>query len=84
MSLFINLITVSRVVFGAIIFHLLTRAELYWFALILFFIASITDYFDGYMARKYNLVSEVGEILDPIADIILIVFVLFAISVNLN
>lgn len=84
MSLFINLITVSRIVFGAIIFLLLTRAELYWFALILFFIASITDYFDGYLARKYNLVSEIGEILDPIADKILIVFVLFAISVNLN
>ena len=50
MSLFINLITVSRMVFGAIIFVLLTRTELYWYAFILFFIASITDYFDGYLA----------------------------------
>ena len=84
MSLFINLITVSRMVFGAIIFALLTRAELYWYAFILFFIASITDYFDGYLARKYNLVSQLGEILDPIADKILIVFLLFAIAVNLT
>ena len=84
MSLFINLITVSRMVFGAIIFVLLTRTELYWYALILFFIASITDYFDGYLARKHHLVSQLGEILDPIADKILIVFLLFAISVNLN
>ena len=84
MSLFINLITVSRMVFGAIIFVLLTRTELYWYAFILFFIASITDYFDGYLARKYNLVSQLGEILDPIADKILIVFLLFAISVNLT
>jgi CDP-diacylglycerol--glycerol-3-phosphate 3-phosphatidyltransferase len=69
---------------GAIIFILLTRTELYWYAFILFFIASITDYFDGYLARKYNLVSQLGEILDPIADKILIVFLLFAISLNLT
>ena len=84
MSLFINLITVSRIVFGAIIFVLLTRTEMYWYAFMLFFIASITDYFDGYLARKYNLVSQLGEILDPIADKILIVFLLFALSVNLT
>jgi len=84
MSLFINLITVSRIVFGAVIFVLLTRTEMYWYAFILFFIASITDYFDGYLARKYNLVSQLGEILDPIADKILIVFLLFAITVNLT
>ena len=84
MSLFINLITISRIVLGAIIFVLLTRTELYWYAFVLFFIASITDYFDGYLARKYNLVSQLGEILDPIADKILIVFLLFAIAVNLT
>ena len=84
MSLFINLITVSRMVLGAIIFVLLTRTELYWYSFTLFFIASITDYFDGYLARKYNLVSQLGEILDPIADKILIVFLLFAIAVNLT
>jgi CDP-diacylglycerol--glycerol-3-phosphate 3-phosphatidyltransferase len=71
-------------VLGAIIFVLLTRTELYWYAFVLFFIASITDYFDGYLARKYNLVSQLGEILDPIADKILIVFLLFAIAVNLT
>jgi len=84
MSLFINFITVSRMVFGAIIFVLLTRTELHWYAFVLFFIASITDYFDGYLARKYNLVSQLGEILDPIADKILIVFLLFALAVNLT
>jgi CDP-diacylglycerol--glycerol-3-phosphate 3-phosphatidyltransferase len=71
-------------VLGAIIFVLLTRTEMYWYAFVLFFIASITDYFDGYLARKYNLVSQLGEILDPIADKILIVFMLFALSVNLT
>ena len=84
MSLFINLITVSRMVLGAIIFVLLTRTEMYWYAFILFFLASITDYLDGYLARKYNSVSQLGEILDPIADKILIVFLFFAITVNLT
>ncbi len=84
MAIFINLLTITRMVLGAIIFVLITRTEMYWYAFILFFLASITDYFDGYLARKYNQVSQIGEILDPIADKILIVFLLFAISVNLN
>jgi len=83
MAIFINLLTISRMALGALIFILLTRTEMYWIAFVLFFIASTTDYFDGYLARKYNHVSKIGEILDPIADKILIVFLLFALSVNL-
>jgi CDP-diacylglycerol--glycerol-3-phosphate 3-phosphatidyltransferase len=56
----------------------------YLLALMLFFIAGITDYFDGYLARKYNSVSQLGEILDPIADKILILFVLFGLAINLS
>ena len=56
----------------------------YLLALILFFLAGITDYFDGYLARKYNEVSQLGEILDPIADKILILFVLFGLAINLS
>lgn len=82
MAIFINLLTISRIALAAIIFILLTRTEMYWVAFILFFISSITDYFDGYLARRYNLVSDFGEILDPIADKILIVFLLFALSIN--
>ncbi len=84
MTYFINLLTLSRIFLAAIIFLLLTRPEGYFLAFILFFAAGATDYFDGYFARKYNLTSELGEILDPIADKILIVFVLFGLSVNLT
>ena len=56
----------------------------YLLALVLFFFAGVTDYFDGYLARKYNAVSQLGEILDPIADKILILFVLFGLAINLS
>ena len=37
-------------------------------ALVLLFLAGLTDYLDGKIARKYNLVSRVGQLLDPVAD----------------
>jgi CDP-diacylglycerol--glycerol-3-phosphate 3-phosphatidyltransferase len=84
MVTFINLLTFSRIVLAAIIFLLLMSSDGYLLALILFYIASFTDWLDGYLARKYNAVSQLGEILDPIADKILIVFVFFGLAINLS
>jgi CDP-diacylglycerol--glycerol-3-phosphate 3-phosphatidyltransferase len=84
MTAFINLLTFSRIFLAAIIFLLLMSPDGYLLAFILFFLAGITDYFDGYLARKYNAVSQLGEILDPIADKILILFVLFGLAINLS
>ena len=84
MTTFINLLTFSRIFLAAIIFLLLMSPDGYLLAFILFFLAGITDYFDGYLARKYNAVSQLGEILDPIADKILILFVLFGLAINLS
>lgn len=47
-----------------------------WLAAICFIIASITDYYDGYYARKLNAVSNLGKFLDPVADKILITSIL--------
>lgn len=80
----INTLTLSRIFLGCVIFVLLRNPDSYFLAFILFFVAGVTDYFDGFLARKYNLTSQIGEILDPIADKILIVFVLFGLSVNLT
>ncbi|MDE6275785.1 MAG: CDP-diacylglycerol--glycerol-3-phosphate 3-phosphatidyltransferase [Clostridia bacterium] len=44
---------------------------------LLFIIASMTDYLDGHIARKYNMVSDLGKLLDPIADKVLVAAGLF-------
>ena len=84
MTTIINILTLSRILLAAIIFALLISPEGYMLALVLFFIAGVSDYFDGYLARKYNAVSQLGEILDPIADKILILFALFGLAINLS
>ena len=52
----------------------------YQLALALYTIASVTDYIDGYMARRLNVESPLGEMLDPIADKLLIAAVLLALA----
>ena len=80
----INLLTFSRIIFAIVIFIFLALEQNYLFALLLFFISGLTDFFDGFLARKYKTSSELGEILDPLADKILIIFVFIGLAVNLS
>ena len=80
----LNAITLSRILCAILIYFFLFLESHYLLALLLFGIASFSDFLDGYVARKTNNVSVLGEILDPIADKLLIVFVLIGLSINLD
>ena len=81
---FLNALTLSRILCAILIYLFLYLGSYYLLALVFFGIASFSDFLDGYIARKTNSVSVLGEILDPIADKLLIVFVLIGLSINLD
>lgn len=70
-----NKLTVLRMVLVPffVVFLLLSGSNesLKWIALALFVVASLTDFADGYIARKYNLITNFGKFMDPLADKIL-------------
>ena len=67
-----NLITITRLILAFVLFTLIYIQD-YWFtAATLFAIAASTDFLDGYIARKYGLVTTLGRIMDPFVDKIII------------
>ena len=69
-----NAITVSRLFLtaGFILFVAFESTWGHFTALILFIIAAISDFVDGWLARKMNLITPLGKLLDPLADKILV------------
>ena len=69
-----NLLTLARIIVIPVIVLCIYMNNPFcgWVAFILFCIASITDYFDGYIARIRNEVTNFGTFLDPIADKLLV------------
>jgi CDP-diacylglycerol--glycerol-3-phosphate 3-phosphatidyltransferase len=69
-----NTITLLRISVVPFLFILLLSPGEFWSLIlaILFIIASITDFFDGYIARKYQMITTMGKFLDPIADKIMV------------
>jgi CDP-diacylglycerol--glycerol-3-phosphate 3-phosphatidyltransferase len=69
-----NLITISRLLLALVLFLIIGfgSAESGRLAAVLFLVAASTDALDGYIARRYGLVTTLGRILDPFADKIII------------
>jgi cardiolipin synthase (CMP-forming) len=75
---FANILTMSRIaaipaIVGLLLMHGLVW---HWIALALFILACVTDWFDGYVARRLDQVSPLGRFLDPIADKLVVAAVL--------
>jgi len=70
-----NVITLCRIIVTPLVFILLLYAPgpvLSMGAALIFALASVTDFFDGYLARRMNLVTPLGKFLDPLADKLLV------------
>ena len=71
-----NLLTVLRIIFASLIALILIFFDskiAYFISFILFSLAGVTDYLDGWLARKKGQISDLGRMLDPIADKILVI-----------
>ena len=84
MKNFIMLLTYLRIFFGPLIFVFSVFFEMYLVSLITFIICAVSDFLDGYLARKFNRESSLGKLLDPIADKILLCSTIFAIILITN
>lgn len=62
-----NYLTILRLILVPIIFTLIIK-EYYLYAFVVFVIANATDVLDGRIARKYNLITDFGKLMDPLAD----------------
>lgn len=75
-----NILTIIRFIFIPFIFTSVVNND-YLVALIIFTISAITDILDGYIARKYNYITDLGKLIDPLADKLTQVSLLLSLSI---
>ena len=82
-----NIITIVRIFFAPVFIWMLlsgggdVNEPLRWWAAVLFVVGMGTDGLDGWIARRFNLITDLGKILDPIADKVLIGGALVSLSI---
>ena len=74
-------LTLFRILATPFVFISAIFLENYWLAFWLFNLAALTDYFDGKLAREFNVETKLGAILDPIADKLLVLFAIITVLV---
>lgn len=81
-----NILSLIRLFIGIPIFILLSNNDNVSFILVpvLGFVAIVTDYLDGVFARKFNQITELGKIIDPLADKVCAAFVLLGLIIYRN
>ena len=78
------ILTLFRILSGPLILLFSVIFELYILAFCIFIFSSLTDFLDGYLARRFKVESLIGKVLDPIADKVFIVFTFFSIIFNVQ
>lgn len=76
-----NLITLGRILLVPLVVWAISAGTM-WIAFVLFVVAGISDAVDGFLAKRYNMTTELGRYLDPLADKALIVSIYLALGIN--
>lgn len=80
MKFFVNFLSAFRIFASFAIIPTLMFG-LYWTTFILYVLASISDWFDGFLARKYNVCTKIGGVMDHIGDKLLVVNTLIMLTI---
>ena len=76
-----NVLTMLRMALVPVYWYFMLNDQIY-IALGVFAVASLTDLADGYIARKYNLITDFGKLMDPLADKIMSISVMLSMAVK--
>ena len=80
MKFFVNFLSAFRI-FAAFAIIPTLMFQMYWTTFILYVLGAMSDWFDGYLARKYNVCTKIGGVMDHIGDKLLVVNTLIMLSI---